>query len=496
LLTPLVEMASGAPNTAERMRTRIAEVMGVVGAIAPGRVVPFDVLKALARERATQVKADAEMIAADVAALGDDTPKLRDLLQRARDEVRQHDPQAPIRFRPRADLALQQVYADKTSEVLDLAQQLIRIPSVTNCPDERIDEVYRAATLVFDYLRDAGLDVTYYNSGKYPALFAAFPGQSRAPVMLSGHVDVVPPEPDDGQFDPRIEGDYLWGRGAADMKTVVATYLVWMKDTLRAGGRLPGINLMLVGNEENGESEAFGTPHVLADLSRRLDAYAPTLFIAGERTGEKGTELMGEICTENRGVMRFEILARGVKGHTGVKGVSADLSERLFEARNRLAELFARTLTLKGENGWQSQYRFPFLSVGERGVYNVTADLGVLAIEIRSIPQDDLNVIATEARALCAELGLEIHIPVNEGGVAVSPDNAYVPCLVDAVRTAFNREPVIGKKLPGSSARFAPGGQAVIWGQTGIGPHAKDERHFIPSIDGYYRALVEFGKRV
>ncbi len=495
LLTPLVEMASGAPNTAERMRTRIAEVMGV-GAVTPGSVVPFDVLKVLANERAAQVKGDAEMIAADVPALGDDTPKLRDLLQRARDEVRQHDPQAPIRFRPRADLALQQVYADKTSEVLDLAQQLIRIPSVTNCPDERIDEVYRAATLVFDYVRDAGLEVTYYNSGKYPALFAAFPGQVKAPVMLSGHVDVVPPEPDDSQFDPRIEGDYLWGRGAADMKTVVATYLVWMKDTLRAGGRLPGINLMLVGNEENGESEAFGTPHVLADLSRRLDGYAPSLFIAGERTGEQGTELMGEICTENRGVMRFEILARGVKGHTGVKGVSADLGERLFEARNRLAELFARTLTLKGENGWQSQYRFPFLSAGERGVYNVTADLGVLGIEIRSIPQDDLNVIATEARALCAELGLDIHIPVNEGGVAVSPDNAYVPCLVEAVRTAFNREPVIGKKLPGSSARFAPGGQAVIWGQTGIGPHAKDERHFIPSIDGYYRALVEFGKRV
>jgi succinyl-diaminopimelate desuccinylase len=495
LLTPLVEMASGAPNTADRMRARIAELMGV-GQLAAGSVVPFDVLKQLASERAEQVKADSEMIAADAPALGDDTPRLRDLLQRARDEVRQHDPQAPIRFRPRADLALQQVYADKTSEVLDLAQQLIRIPSVTNCPDERIDEVSRAATLVFDYLRDAGLDVTYYNTGKYPALFAAFPGQASAPVMLSGHVDVVPPEPDDGQFEPRIEGDYLWGRGAADMKTVVATYLVWMKDTLRVRGRLPGINLMLVGNEENGESEPFGTPHVLADLKQQLDGYAPSLFIAGERTGEKGSELMGEICTENRGVMRFEIIARGVKGHTGVKGVSTDLGERLFEARNRLTHIFAGALTLKGENGWQSQYRFPFLSAGERGVYNVTADLGVLGIEIRSIPQDDLNRIAREARALCAELGLEIHIPVNEGGVAVSPDNVYVPCLVDAVRAAFKAEPVIGKKLPGSSARFAPGGQAVIWGQTGIGPHAKDERHFIPSIDGYYRALIEFGKRV
>ena len=29
---------------------------------------------------------------------------------------------------------------------------------------------------------------------------------------------------------------------------------------------------------------------------------------------------------------------------------------------------------------------------------------------------------------------------------------------------------MVGRKLPGTSARFAPGGQGVVWGQTGIGP--------------------------
>ena len=46
----------------------------------------------------------------------------------------------------------------------------------------------------------------------------------------------------------------------------------------------------------------------------------------------------------------------------------------------------------------------------------------------------------------------------------------------------------------GTSARFAPNGQAVVWGQSGLGPHAKDERHFIPSIEPYYKALNELGK--
>ncbi len=73
--------------------------------------------------------------------------------------------------------------------------------------------------------------------------------------MLSGHFDVVEPMPDHSEFVPRIDGDYLWGRGSADMKTVVASYMVWMKDLMKASGVLPAINLLLVGNEENGEME-------------------------------------------------------------------------------------------------------------------------------------------------------------------------------------------------------------------------------------------------
>lgn len=489
-LAPLVEMASGAPNTAERMRERIRKETGE----ADGNVVPFELLKALAVEREAQVAHDVQAIAASAGGLGAEAGKVRDILQRARDDVR-HDPLAPIRFRPNAELVVAPHYPDTTAEVLDLAQQLIRIPSVTNCPDERLDEVHRAATLVFDYLRESGLEVRYYDQVKYPAVLAAFPGGACAPVMLSGHFDVVPPEPDDSQFETRVEGEYLWGRGAADMKTVVATYMVWMKDALKAGPPYPGVNLLLIGNEENGEGEPAGTPHVLADLAANHAGYAPRLFIAGERTGEKGTELMGEVCIQNRGVMRFELIARGAKGHTGVAGANADLGERLFQARTALAEIFQSHLTLKGEGGWQSQFRFPFVNVGQPGVYNITADRGVLGVEIRSIPQDDLAALTTHVREYCAGAGLEFNITVNEGGIACDPDNPYLLRLLDAVQEAFGQAPAVGKKLPGTSARFAPGGQGVVWGQTGLGPHAKDERHYIPSIDGYYRALQALGRR-
>jgi len=492
-LAPLEAMANGAPNTAEQMRAHIREALGHPAEAEP--VVPVEVLKSLAVNREAQVAHDVEGIAAAVGALEPESSKLRELLQRARDDVR-HDPAAPIRFRPRIEAIVAQHYEDKTSEILDLAQQLIRIPSVTNCAEERLDEVHRAGTLIFDYLRDSGLEVKYYDQHQYPAVVAGFPGGLAAPVMLSGHFDIVQPEPDDSQFEPRLEGDYLWGRGAADMKTVVATNLVWMKDTLKAGPPYPAINLCLVGNEENGEAEPMGTPYVLKDLAASFNGYAPQLFIAGERTGEKGTELFGEVCIQNRGVMRFEVIARGARSHSALAGASADLGERLLQARQALTELFKRTLTLKAEGGWQSQYRFPFITVGLPGVYNITADHGVLGVEIRSIPQDRLSALAEQVAAYCMSVGLELKVMVQEEGIVCDPDNPYLRHLLDAVQAASGRPANVGRKLPGTSARFAPGGQGVVWGQTGLGPHAKDERHFVPSIEPYYQALVEFGKRL
>ncbi len=477
-LTPLVEMAAGGRNTAEKMRARLQLELG------ENDEVPLSLLKELHFEREAQVKADVERIVAEYGALGDgETAKLTEFIQRAREAARS-TPNAPIQFRARTQAVIEIAYPNKTAEILDLAQQLIRIPSVTACPDERLDEVHRAASLVYDYLTNAGLDVKYFD-GKYPSVYATFPhARASNTILLTGHFDVVEPEPDDSQFTPRIEGDYLHGRGAADMKTVVATYLVWMKDALRAGKPYPNIALLLVGNEENGEAEAWGTPHVLKELN-----LTPALFIAGERTGEKGNELLGEICVENRGVMRFDIIARGAKAHSGVAG-TGDLSERLIAARAALNEIFAQHLTLKAADGWQSQAKFPFISVGTPGVYNVTAAEGILGVEIRPIPQDDVLALRSAVEDYCQSNGLEVRFTVMENGVACSPDNPALKALIEAVRQAGGgAAPKIGKKLPGTSARFAPGGQAVVWGQSGIGPHAKNEAHFIPSIQPYYDAL-------
>jgi acetylornithine deacetylase/succinyl-diaminopimelate desuccinylase-like protein len=264
------------------------------------------------------------------------------------------------------------------------------------------------------------------------------------------------------------------------------------------------VSLLLVGNEENGEGEAMGTPHVLQTLAEE-GVSLPELLIAGERTGEKGDELWGEICTQNRGVMRFEVIAHGERGHSGLAAASAqtpgksteppkDITERLLLARAAMTGIFGRHLTLSSSDGWRSQAQFPFIQIGIPGIYNISPDTGVLGVEIRPIPQDDLDALFTELQAFCTSMGLELQTAGREGGIICRPENPSLQALLQAVENVSGQAPRVGRKLPGTSARFAPGGQGVVWGQTGIGPHAKNERHFIPSILPYYRALDELGR--
>jgi acetylornithine deacetylase/succinyl-diaminopimelate desuccinylase-like protein len=493
-LTPLMEMAAGAPNTAEKLRLRIQQEIG------GGLEIPLQLLQNLVVERRAQVAADVEIIAGQYPSLGVDAEKIGSLLQIGQHEVRQH-PGLPILFRALPSSILETRYANKTAEIIDLARQLVSIPSVTACPEERLNEVVRAGTFVYDYLHDHDLDVQYFE-GKYPAVFARFPNPTpgtigkQGQVLLSGHFDVVAPDPDESQFISRIEGDYLWGRGAADMKTVVATNMVWMKDVLRSGKQVPNLSLLLVGNEENGEAEAWGTAHVIKALGDRWgQPYEPGLLIAGERTGERGDELTGEICIENRGVVRFDVLARGARGHSGLPG-AGDLSERLITARTALNEIFSQRLVLSSPDGWQSQARFPFINIGTPGMYNVTAAEGTLGVEIRPIPQEDMAAIWAEVQAYCKSNALELHLNVMDNGIACNPENPVIKALLKAVRQVSGKEPRIGKKLAGTSARFAPGGQGVVWGQAGIGPHSRDEKHYIPSIEPYYKILSELGNQL
>ncbi|HHQ48784.1 MAG TPA: M20/M25/M40 family metallo-hydrolase, partial [Acidobacteria bacterium] len=491
-LEPLREMAGGGANPAEEMRRWLRRESGGLERDSRGReIVPPALLREWTARRRERLEREARDLVRTVD--GPEGAKLAPLMEglfpggagRVGDGWRLEEEEDGMAAR---------TWDGRVGEVIGLAVELIGIPSVTNCPEERLEEVERCGRFIARWLRNAGLEVTLYDDGRYPAVLAALPGAAEAEITLCGHFDVVKPEPDDRQFEPRIDGDWLWGRGAADMKTVVASYMVWMAERVR-DGQAPPVNLLLVGNEENGEADRWGTPHVLDDLRRRT-GWEPAFMIVGERTGEEGEELVGKVCPESRGIVRCRLVAHGRRGHTGVAGAGRDLLDTLIAARQALGALCSRHLTLASADGWHSSARFPFLTVGEPGVYNISAGEGELGLEIRPIPGEDLDAVVHGAEEICRELGLDLDVEVMEPGVTCPPDDEHLGLLLDAVASVTGSPAAVGRKLPGSSARFAPGGRQVVWGQSGIGPHSAEERHYLPSIQPYLEILDALADRL
>ena len=113
---------------------------------------------------------------------------------------------------------------------------------------------------VADLLTRAGIDAKLLaEDPDRPNLVARLPGRETpgaAPLLLYGHVDVVPASGQEWRhppFEGVVEGGYVWGRGAMDMKGGVAMLLAAFLRAKIEGTPLPGdVILALVADEEAG----------------------------------------------------------------------------------------------------------------------------------------------------------------------------------------------------------------------------------------------------
>ena len=123
---------------------------------------------------------------------------------------------------------------DVTAEVTDLLQQLIRNECVNDGSASSGHEE-RSVDLLKDYLPRRGLDVeTYEPTPGRASLVARIEGSDPAAptVMLMGHTDVVPANPEGWSRDPfggELVNGEVWGRGAVDMLNLTASMAVATK---------------------------------------------------------------------------------------------------------------------------------------------------------------------------------------------------------------------------------------------------------------------------
>ena len=204
------------------------------------------------------------------------------------------------------------------AEAVDLLQQMIRNACVNDGTRESGEEA-RSVDLLRQYLGGGGFEVEQFEPQPGRAsLLAKIEGTDpTAPtLMLMGHTDVVPVNPDGWSRDP-FSGDVVdgmvWGRGAVDMLNLTATQAVAFKRLAQSGFRPKGTLLYLAVADE----EALGTwgAHWLVD--HELDAVQAD-YVLTESGGFQMPSPHGPrlpVMVAEKGTFWSKIHVHGTPGH-------------------------------------------------------------------------------------------------------------------------------------------------------------------------------------
>jgi acetylornithine deacetylase/succinyl-diaminopimelate desuccinylase-like protein len=148
--------------------------------------------------------------------------------------------------------------ADVTSQATELLQQLIRNACINDGARESGEEHRNVATLS-EVLSGGGMDVQRYEPvpGRQSLVARIEGSDPTAPsLLLMGHTDVVPANPEGWQRDPfggELVGGEIWGRGAIDMLNLTATMALAVRRLADADFRPRGTLIYLaVADEEAG----------------------------------------------------------------------------------------------------------------------------------------------------------------------------------------------------------------------------------------------------
>jgi len=218
-----------------------------------------------------------------------------------------------------------------TNGLVETTRDLIRIPSVNPPRAEAPDQELVAAGHIADLLRNAGL---------VPKLLEAVPGRGSVharlrgdgtggePLLLLSHLDVVPAPPDRWSHDP-FAGDladgYIYGRGAVDMKGMVAMELGVVRlltDAARAAGRdpasdpIPGLrrDVLFTCTADEEAGAVAGAKWIAEHRPDWLDAAGALNECGGVATTVAGQRLY-PIQVAEKGYAAYRIAVRGTWGH-------------------------------------------------------------------------------------------------------------------------------------------------------------------------------------
>jgi acetylornithine deacetylase len=405
---------------------------------------------------------------------------------------------------------------DRAAMVADL-QALIRIPSITGSEE-------RVAVWAADALRGLGLSVEVIQ----PDLAthredAAWPGEemprnalpvvigrvgrsgARPRVILSGHLDVVPPgDPATWTADPwgaEIRHDVLYGRGACDMKGGVASILAALRALGVSGDlqRLDGeVLVVLVPSEEDGGQ---GT---LAAI--RAGATGDLAVIT------EPTDL--EVVVAHAGAITFRLTVPGRAAHASQRREGVSALDNLFTLTTALAEDETRRNAAE-RDPLMTALGLPYPTI--IGIVNggewastvldrVVAD-GRYGVRLGQSPADAADELrACIEQACAADPFLRDHPATVEitggrfGSARVASDHPLPVGLADVAEAILGKRPaLIGEPYGADMQMFVNHGDTpcVMFGPGDVRvAHSADERVPLQQVEDCARVLATWLRQV
>ena len=273
---------------------------------------------------------------------------------------------------------------------LGFAQRLIQTPSLPG-EESVVARIIEAemATLGYDHIR----------TDKVGNVIGLIRGQGGKSLLFNGHMDVVDPGHLEGwpypPYSGHLDEEWLWGRGASDMKAALALQIYAPALLRKAGYALPGdCYVTAVVFEETG---GLGTRTLAGELKADI-------AVVGEATSN-------QIARGHRG--RLEILVR-IKG----RSVHASVPERGANPHYSMARFLSglRAMEMTPSADFGSSSVAPTLYRTDQCSANVVPGEAVLYLDWRNVPEETPEEVIGNLQKILddsLEDGCEGHVALN-----------------------------------------------------------------------------------